>query len=143
MGILKQLKDGVVTRSAQQTRATAQSLAPHLPEACILALWGDLGVGKSTFVSGLARAWGINQPTTSPTFNLFHLYEGSRRLVHLDAYRIDDLATLDHLMLEDFLIPPYCLVIEWPSQIEAWLPDDCWHLELEILEAGKHQIQLR
>lgn len=141
--IQEQLTKGVQTSSAEETMTVAGKLADVLPENCVLALHGNLGVGKSTFVSGLARAWGIRQPTASPTFNLFHLYRGARVLVHFDAYRLTDAREMDALMIEDFLETPYCLAVEWPERIASWLPDETLHLELGIISEGIHKIRYR
>lgn len=140
--MLKELAEGVVTSSPEETRLWARRLAEQLPLESILALHGDLGVGKSTFVGGLAEAWGIESPITSPTFNVFHLYEGTRRLIHMDAYRLNHEADMDTLMIEDFLTSPYCLAIEWAERIAAWLPEDVWHLYLSIVKPGVHRIVL-
>ncbi|PHX71881.1 MAG: tRNA (adenosine(37)-N6)-threonylcarbamoyltransferase complex ATPase subunit type 1 TsaE, partial [Opitutia bacterium] len=115
--IFAQLRAGVTTSSADETQALATEFAAALPPDATLALHGDLGVGKTTFVQGLARGFGILEQVTSPTFTIFTLHRGTRTLVHLDAYRLDRAAQLDSLMLEDFLTPPYCLAVEWPENI--------------------------
>lgn len=114
-----------------------------MPENCSIALYGDLGAGKTTFIKGLARAWEIRETVTSPTFNIFTIYRGSRNLIHLDAYRITQESQLDDLMLDDFLIPPFCLAIEWPENLGSQLPADCWKLQLNIVSPGRHSISLK
>lgn len=141
MNILERLRSGVSTRSAEETRALAAELAPQLPADATLALHGDLGVGKTTFVQGLALGFGITLPVASPTFTIYTLYRGPVLLVHLDAYRLNSAAEMDPLLLDDFLVTPYCLAIEWPERIAPWLPADTWHLRLGILRE-KHTIQL-
>ena len=140
---LQELAKGIRTGSAQATEAIGAELASHLPANCVLALHGDLGVGKTTLVRGIARAWRIDEPVTSPTYNLFTLYQGSRQLVHLDAYRLESPAALDALMIEDFLQSPWCLAVEWPEKIADSIPDDAWHLDLGIVADQHHCIQLR
>jgi tRNA threonylcarbamoyladenosine biosynthesis protein TsaE len=141
--ILEQLRKGQITESAEETEALGRALAAQLPPNHVLALHGDLGAGKTTFVRGLARAWGIAEAITSPTFNLYSLYKGERNLLHLDAYRLESSADLDALMLEDFLQPPWCLAVEWPERIAETIPAEAWHLDLAITSKGKHRIQLR
>jgi len=134
----------VATASAEETQALAAELAASLPVDATLALHGDLGVGKTTFVQGLARGLGVGEPVTSPTFNIFTLHRGdARTLVHLDAYRLENAAQLDALMLDDFLISPYCLAVEWPENIAAWLPAGTLHLDLGIQADERHTIRLR
>ena len=132
----------MTTDSAMETEAIGSQLAECLPVDCVLALHGDLGVGKTTFVRGLARAWGIEEAVTSPTYNLYTLYQGDRQLVHLDAYRLNTSSELDSLMIEDFLRSPWCMAVEWPENIKDNIPRDAWHLHLSILSEEKHRIQL-
>jgi len=140
--ILERLAAGITTHSAQATEQLAREFAQYVPENQVLAFHGDLGAGKTTFIRGLARAWGIEEPVTSPTFNLYTLYRGSRSLVHLDAYRLDSGADLESLMIEDFLAPPWCLAVEWPERIADAIPDDAWHLHLEIGPNESHHLRL-
>jgi len=144
MTIVDRLRSGLTTASAAETQALASELASALPTDATLALHGDLGVGKTTFVQGLARGFGITATVTSPTFTLFTLHRGPQRtLVHLDAYRLENAAQLETVMLEDFLTTPYCLAIEWPEKIAPWLPPDTLHLELGILPDERHTLRLR
>ena len=152
MSIFAELRAGVVTGSAGETRLLGARFAAALPPDATLALHGNLGVGKTTFVQGLAQGFGIPDTVTSPTFNILHLYrggpalhspgEGGRTLVHLDAYRLENAHQVSELMLEDFLASPYCLAVEWPERIAAWLPADALHLVLGIEMPGRHRVAL-
>ncbi len=142
MSIFAELRAGVVTESAEATRALGERLVAALPPDATLALHGDLGVGKTTLVQGLAHGLGIRGPVTSPTFNILHLYRGTRALVHLDAYRLEGARQMAELMLEDFLLSPYCLAVEWPDRIAAWLPADALHFSLRIEAPGRHRVAL-
>lgn len=142
--ICAELRRGTTTTSADATRAWAGRLAGALPADTVLALHGDLGVGKTTFVQGLAQGLGIQDSVTSPTFNLYTLHEGPRgRLLHLDAYRLESAAELEGLMLEDFLVSPWIAAVEWPERIADWLPANTWHLDLGITADENHTITLR
>jgi len=141
--IYDKLRAGVATASAEETRALAEKFATALPPDATLALHGDLGVGKTTFVQGLAHGFGVTDAVTSPTFTIFTLHRGSRTLVHLDAYRLNHANQLDSLMLEDYLVSPYCLAVEWPEHVAAWLPPDTLHLDLGIAADERHTVKLR
>jgi tRNA threonylcarbamoyladenosine biosynthesis protein TsaE len=142
--IWSRLRAGAVTASAEESRALAAELAAALPPDATLALHGDLGAGKTTWVQGLAQGFGIREPVTSPTFNLYALHRGGNRLLaHLDAYRLDRPEQADELLLEDFLLSPWCLAVEWPEHVAAWLPADAWHLDLARAADGRHCIRLR
>lgn len=139
----KKLIAGICSRSAAETELLAAKIGAILPVDSVLALHGDLGAGKTTFVRGLARAWGIQEAVTSPSFNLYTIYKGDRQLIHLDAYRLGSGADLDALMIEDFLQPPWCFAVEWPERLADALPQDAWHLYLTINEDQSHQIRLK
>ena len=144
MNICDKLRAGVVTESAEQTRALAAELALALPPDTTLALHGDMGVGKTTFVQGLALGLGVTGHVTSPTFSIYSVYQGTqRRLVHLDAYRLENERQIEALLLEEFLTSPWCLAVEWPEKIGAAVPVDAWHLVLSITEGERHQVRLR
>jgi tRNA threonylcarbamoyladenosine biosynthesis protein TsaE len=154
MSILDELRAGVTTASADGTRGLATRLAAVLRPDATLALHGDLGVGKTTFVQGLAQGFGLTAQVTSPTFNILHLYRGrpsegpkdggsaGRTLVHLDAYRLENAHQVGELMLDDFLVSPYCLAVEWPERIAGWLPADALKITLGIEAPGLHRITL-
>jgi tRNA threonylcarbamoyladenosine biosynthesis protein TsaE len=144
MSIFAKLREGIRTTTALETQTLGFELARALPAEATLALHGDLGVGKTTFVQGLARGFGIQTSVTSPTFTLFHLYRGENAttLIHFDAYRLESAQQIDSLMLEDFLIKPYCLAVEWPERIAEWLPPETIHLRLGIESEAVHRIEL-
>ena len=142
--LFQKLCQGIVTKTADETMELARDFALFVPENKVLAFHGDLGSGKTTFIRGLASRWDISEPITSPTFNLYTLYQGSRQLVHLDVYRLDSGADLSALMIDDFLSPPWCLAVEWPERIAEELPEEAWHLYLDIdSETTHHRIHLR
>lgn len=140
--IWQELEQGVLATSTEAMHALARRLGEALPPEATLALSGDLGVGKTTFVQGLATAFGIHERVTSPTFTLYNVHRGNRTLVHLDAYRLESPDQVEDLLLEDFLVAPYCLAVEWPERIAGWLPAGTITLKLHIDSPGCHRVQL-
>ena len=136
------LRRGVITSSADETRALAAEFAAALAPDTTVALHGDLGVGKTTFVQGLARGLGIRDAVTSPTFNIFTLHRGPTNLLHLDAYRLENARQVEDLLLTDFMDSPWCLAVEWPDKIASWLPENALHLELGIALDERHTLRL-
>ena len=144
MTLRDRLHLGVTTASAEETRTLAAELAATLPPDCTLALHGDLGVGKTTFVQGLAHGLGVREQVTSPTFAIYTVYRGAgRTLVHLDAYRLENERQLDELLLEEFLASPWLLAVEWPEKTGRWLPATALHLTLSIVEGDRHKLVLQ
>ena len=130
--LLTELNKSIQTSSAEEMMAIGEQLAKELPTDISLALYGDLGVGKTTLVKGIAKGLGITKNITSPTFNLFSIYQGKKQLVHLDAYRLSQEQSIENLMFEDFLHSPYLCVIEWPDNVPQLIDKNTLKLELSI-----------
>jgi tRNA threonylcarbamoyladenosine biosynthesis protein TsaE len=140
--LLARLRSGVLSDGVEQTEMLGEALAAFLPEEAILCLGGELGSGKTAFVRGLGRGLGVTGLVTSPTFNLLQIHRGTRVLLHLDAYRLEDAGALDDLGLEAWMRPPYCLAVEWPERVAVALPDTAWWLRFEAPEEATRRIQL-
>ncbi len=106
--------------------------------ATVLALHGELGVGKTAFTQALASVLGIHEVVPSPTFVVMRLYEipahpQFRQLVHIDAYRIGDENEAAVIGLPALLSDPANLIcIEWPDKIKSYIPDDALHMEFSF-----------
>lgn len=123
-----------LSRSPAETEAIAANFAACLRPGELVALHGDLGSGKTVFARGLARALGITEPVTSPTFALVQEYElpepvrGIRHLCHLDLYRIDHADAASVFGLDEYLdAPGTLLLVEWPERLGSRLPAHSWH----------------
>lgn len=128
---------------AEATEALGEWLADALAGGEFIALRGELGSGKTTFVRGLARGLGVAETVSSPTYALMHRYEGRLGLWHCDAWLGErPRASLD---LDEALRPGAreLSVLEWPERIEAALPALRLELEFEPIDAGRRGAQLR
>ena len=93
-----------ITHSPEETRALGRTLAQALQGGAVVAFTGDLGAGKTAFVSGMAEGLGIEERVTSPTFTIVNEYEGGRLpLFHFDMYRLGSADELFHIGWEDYL----------------------------------------
>ncbi|MBI1908485.1 tRNA (adenosine(37)-N6)-threonylcarbamoyltransferase complex ATPase subunit type 1 TsaE [Candidatus Uhrbacteria bacterium] len=119
----------MITHSAEETKNAAADLAATLQGGEMIALVGDLGAGKTTFVQGLAAALGATARVKSPTFTVMNEYPVHHptihRLIHLDLYRFTSADELRALSLEDELRNDTVVVIEWPNALPtvSWQPD--------------------
>ena len=114
-----------VTHSREQTEALGARLADALDGGRVVAFTGDLGAGKTAFVSGMARALGVEERVTSPTFTIVNEYEGGRLpLFHFDMYRLGSADELFHIGWEDYLARGGVCAVEWSENVaEAIEPD--------------------
>ncbi|MGV8073716.1 MAG: tRNA (adenosine(37)-N6)-threonylcarbamoyltransferase complex ATPase subunit type 1 TsaE [Syntrophobacteraceae bacterium] len=110
----------------------------------VLALWGDLGAGKTFLTQAIARGLGIPDqvPVTSPTFTFINEYEGRLHLFHLDLYRIGDPDELETLPWREALFGEGVAVIEWPDRLEHLLPAERFDIELAIVGDESRRITI-
>ncbi|MGH7550733.1 MAG: tRNA (adenosine(37)-N6)-threonylcarbamoyltransferase complex ATPase subunit type 1 TsaE [Gemmatimonadota bacterium] len=87
------------------------------PDGAVILLEGPLGAGKTTFAQGVAAGCGVAGPVASPTYNLVLHYNGRRRFVHADLYRLQDPAQLESLDLDEMLSPRGLACVEWPELV--------------------------
>jgi|SRR5215831_1137722 len=138
-----------VTHSEDETRhlgkAIGQALKSiSLDQPLVITLDGELGAGKTTFVSGVLRALGISAPVRSPTYTLVEPYEfGSFTVYHLDLYRLVEARELEMLALRDLLRPQAVLLIEWAERGKDVLPAAELSLTFNYLKEGDRQVQIR
>jgi tRNA threonylcarbamoyladenosine biosynthesis protein TsaE len=105
----------VETAHPSETEALAADIAADLSPGDVVLVSGDLGSGKTTFVRGAARALGVTDPVTSPTFAIGHRYLGAHVTVsHLDLYRLGALDAEDPELLADYFGPGRIAFVEWP-----------------------------
>ena len=117
------------TRSTQQTHLLAKKILKKLRGGDVLALSGELGSGKTTLVQGLAKALGITEQITSPTFVLMKIYilpkpiSGITQLCHIDAYRLFSSVELASIGAQEYIGDAKTLtVIEWPERVSQLIP---------------------
>lgn len=131
------------TRSSEETKRLAVSLAPILVPGDMIVLSGDLGAGKTTFVQGLAVGLGIAERVTSPTFVLMKEYLGGRYpLMHLDIYRLNTIQDVIDLGYDEFLDPSYVVAMEWGDMVEPLLPKEHLNVELKLVGGSTRTVSL-
>ena len=109
-----------ITHSPDETRALGRTLAQALQGGAVVAFTGDLGAGKTAFVSGMAEGLGIEERVTSPTFTIVNEYEGGRLpLFHFDMYRLGSADELFDIGWEDYLARGGVCAVEWSEHAEG------------------------
>lgn len=107
------------------TIAWGKLLGEVASQGLVIALYGRLGAGKTSFVKGLAKGLGIEDDPQSPTFTLVCEYEEGRvPLYHIDLYRLGEQANLEIAMFDDYFYREGICAIEWAELLERYLPDD-------------------
>lgn len=138
----------MISHSARETIEYAQKFARRLNGGEVIGLVGDLGSGKTIFVQGLAKALGVKENITSPTFVILKVYKIPKKsihpfiylsihplfFVHVDAYRIEKAEDAESVGLSDYLgRKDAIIVIEWADKIKKILPKSAIYIEFEHL----------
>lgn len=126
----------ITTSSAQETIELGQKIAGLAKAGSVFCLTGDLGAGKTTLVRGIAKALNIKSVVQSPTFNIMKIYfDGTRPLIHIDAYRLADVNT--DIGLDEYIgYETGITVIEWPIYIPYLIPENS--NEINIINVGEN-----
>ncbi len=129
------MKTTYTVHSVEETWQVATEIARLLRPGTVIALHGDLGAGKTTFVQGLAFALGLHRPVTSPTFTLSTEYQTPAfKLVHMDLYRLtgpDDLLTIGY---PEYLETGAVVAVEWPERAGDLIPPDALHVSFSLTD---------
>lgn len=114
---MENIKLEITTHTVEETEHVGEALAKTLKPYSVVALYGDLGAGKTAFVRGMAR--GLNSPSrvTSPTFTIVNEYSGALELFHFDMYRLGSSEELFDIGWEDYLGRGGVCVVEWSENV--------------------------
>ena len=115
-----------ITHSPAETEAVGKALAKVLQPGMVLAYEGDLGAGKTAFVSGFVKAFGYTGYVSSPTFALIHEYVASVPIYHFDMYRIESEDDAYAAGVDEYLYGDGICLIEWSENIKELLPENCY-----------------
>lgn len=121
------------SRCEEDTMELAENIESEKFPGMVICLNGELGSGKTVFVKGFAKALGINDTITSPTFNLVKEYsDGEMPLFHMDVYRLDD--NNKDFGFADYLNQDGVCIIEWPEMIEDQLPEERLDVKVKVID---------
>jgi tRNA threonylcarbamoyladenosine biosynthesis protein TsaE len=133
----------IETADPSETEALGGELAAELSGGDVVLVSGELGSGKTTLVRGAARALGVADPVTSPTFGIGHRYRGRDVDVsHLDLYRLAGLEHEDPDLLEDYFGPARIVFVEWPEAAGRTLAQARVRVTLIHRGADRRQIEV-
>ena len=124
----------IVCTTEQQTEDLGRRLMRVLPVPSFVALYGDLGAGKTALVRGMGAEVGTSE-VRSPTFTIVHEYETNPPLIHFDAYRLSDAEELFAIGFDDYLAQRAVIVLEWAERVPEALPRE--RLELRLAGSGE------
>lgn len=146
--------DKFITNNFEETQMAGQNFAREIlakkpgSQAVVLALSGDLGAGKTTFLQGFARGLGIEEVVNSPTFIIMKKFEirnsKFEMFYHFDLYRLESQKDVEFLDLKEIIADPKNIVaIEWPEKITSLLPENAIKITFSHLQENKREIVIQ
>lgn len=130
----------IYTKGEAETEAAGAGFASSLPDGTVVALYGDLGAGKTAFVRGMARGMGIRARVSSPTFTIVNEYLGARELYHFDMYRLSSAEELFGIGWEDYLNRGGVCAVEWSENVSEAFDGDEITVRIERLSDNERKI---
>jgi tRNA threonylcarbamoyladenosine biosynthesis protein TsaE len=131
-----------ISRNESETEALGARLAAVLPGGSVVAMYGDLGAGKTAFVRGMARGMGLTCRVSSPTFTIVNEYLGDRELIHFDMYRLSGADELFDIGWEDYLARGAVCAVEWSENVEDAFFGDEIRVTIEKLSDTERKITI-
>lgn len=125
------------SNSQKSTINFACDFVKKLKSGSVICFYGDLGIGKTTFIKGIAKGLNIKEIVQSPTFNIMKVYfSADRPLIHIDAYRLEGVN--NDIGLDEYIgYEKGITVIEWPMYIEELLPKQYMRINIEYVDENK------
>lgn len=133
----------IITNSVEETKNFAKELGKIITPFELIAFFGDLGAGKTAFIKGFATSFGVEEFVCSPTFSIVneYVYDGLKKIIHCDMYRIFDEEELYGVGYFDMLKDKKAIVlIEWSENIVNFLPNSYVKVKIDVLDESKRKI---
>jgi tRNA threonylcarbamoyladenosine biosynthesis protein TsaE len=132
----------VIINGLSHIEEAAREFLSKKGDAPVIALYGEMGAGKTTFTKSLCKVLGVLDGVNSPTFTLINEYRTSdgETIYHFDFYRINKLEEAFDIGFEEFVESGNLCIIEWPEKIEQILPPDTLRVKISVLDDGKREL---
>jgi len=132
----------VITNSENDTIREGEKLGRTLTPGSVIALFGELGAGKTAFTRGLAAGLGVRASVSSPTFTIVNEYPGDIPLFHFDMYRLESDDELFDIGWDDYLERGGVCAVEWSEKVPGAFPPDAVTVTIENLGGDSRRLQI-
>ncbi len=130
------------TKNELETEELGTKLAQSLDGGAVIAMYGDLGAGKTAFVRGMARGMGLECRVSSPTFTIVNEYLGERELIHFDMYRLSSADELFDIGWEDYISRGAVCAVEWSENVEDAFYGDEIKVTIEKISDNERKVTI-
>jgi len=130
------------TKTPEETERAGFELSKKLNPNDIVALYGELGSGKTCFVKGIARGLNVSLPVKSPSFTIINEYPGEVPLFHIDFYRMEKSAEIEDIGWAEYFDTGGIVIIEWAERVKNMLPSERIDVYLYILDETSRRLEI-
>lgn len=134
----------VVEFSLDKIKEAAQAFVAAIENRKVIAFHGEMGAGKTTFITALCHALGVTNAVSSPTFSIINEYRsaGGERIYHMDLYRLKDETEATNAGVEDAIYSGDLCLVEWPEKAPGIFPPDTVHCYLQSVAGNQRKLQI-
>ncbi len=132
----------IITHTERETEDVGAAFAAQIPDGTVVAMYGELGAGKTAFVRGMARGMGLDCRVNSPTFTIVNEYLGARTLLHFDMYRLQSAEELWDIGWDDYLERGAVCAVEWSENVSDAFTGDEITVRFEKLSDTERRITI-
>jgi len=138
------MKEVFTTNSPEETMRLGRKIGKLLKQGNVVALIGNLGVGKTVIANGLCTGLGVKEDyITSPTYTIINQYDGRIPVYHIDLYRLNDSKELYNLGWDEYIYGNGTCIIEWADKAGEMLPEEYLMINIEVTGNDKRRITLQ
>lgn len=132
----------MIIKNLEELKKFANKFASLLKEGDVINLKGDMGAGKTTLTGYISEYFAI-EDSSSPTFALVNIYEGGKKIYHLDLYRFDEPEEIFDIDFEEYFYPEDAItILEWAENVRPYLPEDMIDIKIEKLGENEREITI-
>ncbi len=129
-----------ISKSEGETVAFGRDLAKRLRPGSFVALYGDLGAGKTQFVKGICEAFKVKEVVNSPTFTIVNEYHGTLPVYHIDLYRMKDIQEIFGIGFDEYSEAGGVCLVEWAEKLDGIIPEKRFDVKMAVIDDTTREI---
>lgn len=131
-----------VSKNEDETIERGKEFAKQLQPGSLVALYGDLGAGKTQFVKGVCQTLEVKEIVNSPTFTIVNEYHGSLPVFHIDLYRMKNVDEILGIGFDEYLESGGICLVEWAEKLDGIIPDRRYDVEMSVIDDSTREIKI-
>ena len=129
-----------ISKSEGETVAFGRDLAKRLRPGSFVALYGDLGAGKTQFVKGICEAFKVKEVVNSPTFTIVNEYHGTLPVYHIDLYRMKNIQEIFGIGFDEYSEAGGVCLVEWAEKLDGIIPEKRFDVKMAVIDDTTREI---